>query len=331
MNLYRRIFESIPDALLVIDEDGRIALLNAQAGRLFGYGVEELTGESIEILIPERYADHHADFRAAYGTEPRLRTMGARLELSGRRKDGSEFPVDIMLGPMRDGEASSTLCVVRDVTDRQQTEQLLASLREKEVLLKEVHHRVKNNLAVISSLFYLQSTYTSDEPTIRILHESQERVRSMALVHETLYRSENLAAVDFAEYARDLSRRLVRAYRPHGREIRLATELESVSMGIDLAVPCGLILNELITNALTHAFGDGDGDLRVALRHTGDGRCELRVEDTGVGLPPDLDVERSTSLGLRLIRSLIRQIDGRFELRSMSPGTEALISLRIER
>jgi two-component sensor histidine kinase len=189
---------------------------------------------------------------------------------------------------------------------------------------------VKNNLAVISSLFYLQSTYTSDEPTIRILQESQDRVRSMALVHETLYRSENFAAVDFAEYASSLSERLLRSHSPPGSRITLLTDLESIALGIDLAVPCGLILNELVTNALRHAFGaDTTGTIRLVLRRDDGGQAMLQVIDDGVGVPAALEVESLSSLGMRLIRSLTRQLDGTFALLPASPGTEARLTFAI--
>jgi two-component sensor histidine kinase len=263
-------------------------------------------------------------------TEPRSRPMGAGLDLFGRRKDDTEFPVDIMLSPIESGDGPLILCVVRDITERKRAERVLHSLHEKEVLLKEVHHRVKNNLAVISSLFYLQSTYTHDEPTIRILQESQDRVRSMALVHETLYRSEDFAAADFAQYAATLSEQLLRSHKPISSTIQLSTDLESVPMGIDLAVPCGLILNELLTNALKHAFPEGrGGEVCVALKKRADGTCLLRVADSGVGIPEGFDIDTAPSLGLRLIRSLARQIDGAFELERAGQGTDARLTFKM--
>src|SRR5262249_41433950 len=160
----------------------------------------------------------------------------------------------------------------------------------KEVLLKEIHHRVKNNLAVISSLFYLQSTYASDDQAIRMFQESQDRVRSMALVHESLYRSENLAAIDFAEYARTLATNLFRSYSLPSSNIDLQGELQPVTLSIDTAIPCGLILNELISNCLKHAFPPGQpGEIRLDL-HRQNGTCILRVMDNGLGMPLDLDV-----------------------------------------
>lgn len=199
---------------------------------------------------------------------------------------------------------------------------------DKEVLLKEIHHRVKNNLAVISSLFYLESSQASDEATRALLQQSQDRVRAMALVHEALYRSENLAEVDLAEYSASLCSQLLAVYALPGSEVKLAMDVEPVRIGIDLAVPCGLILNELVTNALKHAFPKGAaGELRLVLRRTETGGCVLSLRDNGVGLRPER-IPGADSLGLRIVRLMSRQIDAAFELVSTATGTEASIIWR---
>lgn len=332
MEIFERIFEFTPDALLVVGQDGRIRRANYQAEVLFGHPRRELVGMAVEEMIPQRFAKGHSRHREGYLGGPRVRPMGAGLELFAKRSDGSEFPVDIMLSPMESDDGRVVLCVVRDVTERRKVEQRVRdSLREKEVLLQEIHHRVKNNLAVISSLFYLQSTRTTDVDTIAILTESQDRVRSMALVHETLYRSGNLSSVNFAEYAISLCDELARGHRLPGRSIEFRTQMEPLHMNIDIAVPCGLILNELVTNSLKHAFPEGKaGYIDLRIHRLPDGRGELTVRDDGIGTGGRQTSATRSSLGIRLIESLTRQIDGTFEMRDGGPGTIATLSIPLE-
>jgi PAS domain S-box-containing protein len=187
-------------------------------------------------------------------------------------------------------------------------ERIRKSLEEKEVLLKEIHHRVKNNLQIISSLLNLQSGQVKDKHLVEILRESQNRIRSMALIHERLYRSEDLSRVDFAQYVNGLTTYLVRSYAGDSRSVTLHVDVQDVSLGVDLAIPCGLIINELVSNCLKHAFPPGArGGVTVALRKEGES-CLLRVEDDGVGLPRDVDLKKVESLGLQLVETLSTQI-----------------------
>ncbi|MBI5651882.1 MAG: GAF domain-containing protein [Chloroflexi bacterium] len=195
------------------------------------------------------------------------------------------------------------------------TEQIRVSLAEKEVLLKEIHHRVKNNLQIISSLLNLQNAQIKDPTAREVLRDSQNRVRSMALVHERLYRAEDLARVDLGEYARGLSANILRSYGATTERIALAANADSVLVGIDIAISCGLILNELIANAVKHAFpGERRGTLRVELRADAASQVRLIVADDGIGFPADLDFRNTTSLGLQLVTTLVNQLNGRIEL-----------------
>ena len=215
-------------------------------------------------------------------------------------------------------------------TSEQATVELRASEERKEALLREVHHRVKNNLAVVCSLFYLQSTQSKDKETVEIFRDMENRVHSMALVHESLYRSENLARINFADYAQALAKDILDSHGSPDAGIRLQSELEPVVMSADLAIPCGLILNELISNAFKHGFPNGaGGDIKVTLHKKEDGTCTLCVQDSGVGIPAHLDLNRNKSLGLRLVRSLTHQIGGAFELVKNSPGTLANVQFTV--
>ena len=215
---------------------------------------------------------------------------------------------------------------------QQVTAKLRASEERKEALLREVHHRVKNNMAVICSLFYLQSTHTKDKETVQIFHDMENRVHSMALVHESLYGSENLARIDFAEYATALAKDILSSHGGPSMPVKLKSELEPLIMSVDLAVPCGLILNELISNALKHGFPNGaGGEIKLTLRSGPEGKCSLCVEDNGVGIPGDLDVNTRKSLGLRLVQSLAQQIHGSFQLVKIDRGTSACLQFTVDR
>ncbi len=221
--------------------------------------------------------------------------------------------------------------IQQEKISEQVTVELRASEERKEALLREVHHRVKNNLAVICGLFYLQSTHSKDEETVHIFQDMENRVHSMALVHESLYRSENLARINFAEYARGLATDILSSHGSPNAFVSLRSDLEPVIMDADLAIPCGLILNELISNAFKHGFPHGEsGEIKVTLRTGTGGRCTLCVEDTGIGISDHLDLNATKSLGLRLVRSLTQQIRGSFELIRNEPGTSAQLQSMVD-
>jgi PAS domain S-box-containing protein len=206
--------------------------------------------------------------------------------------------------------------IVVDITERKQAEeQLQASLKEKEVLLQEIHHRVKNNMQVISSLLNLQAGYSQDPVTLALIEDSQRRIQSMALVHESLYRSHDLGHINFAHYLRTLAEELWRAYRVDETHVRLHLDTEDVYLDIDKATPCGLLLNELVANCLKHAFPQGRaGDVHIGLHTTPERWVRLVVQDTGCGFPQGLDFRHTESLGLQLVTSLADQLQGTITL-----------------
>lgn len=188
------------------------------------------------------------------------------------------------------------------------------SLYEKKVLLKEIHHRVKNNLQIISSLLNLQSNFIKDQEYLAVFRESQNRIKSMALIHEQLYQSLDLTHINFEEYMNDIVNHLIHAYASDLRRINIKKNIENVSMGIETAIPCGLIINEIISNALKHAFPDKQsGEVKIEFESVNNGYI-LTISDNGIGLPEDFDIEKSKSLGLKLVNMLIKQIDGTLEI-----------------
>ncbi len=249
------------------------------------------------------------------------------MELEVHLPDGRRWFTEASGAPIRDAQGNVTggVAVTVDITARKQAEERLKhSLQEKEVMLKEIHHRVKNNLQVISSLVDLQAA-TLDPALRGQFREVRDRVRSMALVHEKLYQSENLARVEFSDYARSLLTYLWRAHGSGTARIRLTLDLQPVSLSVEKAVPCGLILNELAVNALKHAFaGRAEGEVTVALHTSAEGRVSLRVRDNGVGLPAELDWRESPSLGLRLVQMLAGQLHGTVQAVT-GAGTEFVI------
>ena len=229
------------------------------------------------------------------------------------------------------GEVYRIAGIIDDVTESKQAiEQIKSSLHEKEVLLKEIHHRVKNNMQVITSLLSLQSKTISDEKALAVFEDSQNRVKSMALIHETLYQSKDLSRIDFAEYLQKLVAHVSRSYRIRPNAIKINLKVNDVSLPIDTAVPCGLIINELASNALKYAFpADTKGEVNIMFARADD-QYTLCVSDTGVGLPPDYDPEQSKSLGMKLVRMLTTQLNGEMECRN-GVGTTFQITFPEER
>jgi PAS domain S-box-containing protein len=227
-----------------------------------------------------------------------------------------------MLGP--DGKPTHIVGLVMDITERKISEEALrTSLNEKEILLKEVHHRVKNNMQVISSLLSLQSSHVKDKFDAELFHESQMRVKSMAIVHERLYRSPDLSSIEFGDYVQAIVDELLHSYRRSGIEFQ--TTIERVRFGVDTAIPCGLLINELVTNAIKHAFPDGrEGHVRISATRDA-GRVTVSVSDNGVGLPEGFDFAGESTLGVTIIRALAEQLEGTLSI-ERSDGTLITVS-----
>jgi PAS domain S-box-containing protein len=318
---FRQVVESAPNAMVMINRMGAIEMVNAQAERVFGYQRAEMLGQPVEMLVPERFRQNHPDLRNSFFGDPQSRPMGAGRDLYALRRDGSEFPVEIGLNPIETDEGTMVLSAIVDISDRKHREDnIQAALREKDILLGEIHHRVKNNLQIVHSLLDLQSTNITDTQVLGMLKESQNRIRSMALIHQTLYESKDFARVDFRNFLDMLISTLVSSYGVNSECIRLTVNLTEVLLPINVAIPCGLAVNELVSNALKHAFpANRMGEITISLAYDDEERVALSVSDTGVGIPAELDIDRTTTLGLQLVSLLADQLGGTLTIRRRDP------------
>lgn len=318
---FRRVVEAAPNAMVMVNARGIIDMVNAQAEKVFGYDRAELLGQPIEVLVPARFRPQHPTLRGHFFATPDSRPMGAGRDLFGLRKDGSEFPVEIGLNPIETDDGTMVLSAIVDISDRKQKEESIRqALREKDMLLSEVHHRVKNNLQIIHSLLDLQSGQISDENVIAMLRDSQNRIRSMSLIHQTLYQSKDFARVDFANFLDSLLPTLMDSYSIAADRVNLSIAVKGVHLPLNQAIPCGLIVNELISNALKHAFpGDLRGGITVESRLQSGNEVILSVSDDGIGLTEELNVASTATLGLTLVQLLAAQLHGKVDIRRAKP------------
>jgi PAS domain S-box-containing protein len=317
-------------ALFQTDVTGQVTSWNPGAERLFGYTGQEMMGRpASRLFTPE---DQEAGVlqielgRALAGD----RQQDTRWMM---RKDGSRFWAQWVTEPVRDeaGEIRGVAKVLRDETERRRgEEEVQASLAEKEALLKEIHHRVKNNLQVVVSLLSLQAEQINDPTAVEMFRDTEIRVRAIASIHESLYTSEDLAEIEFGAYALTLIQDLFALYGVPTDHIHWEMNAEDMALTITQAIPLGLILNELVVNCLKHAFSDGrDGTIRVSLRYVkellgweqtlDEGSGELCVEDDGIGMPEGFELEQAPSMGLYLVQILTRQLRGSLRWNSGQP------------
>ena len=218
------------------------------------------------------------------------------------------------------------LSIVRDATERKMVENLiLASFKEKEVFLTEIQSRAKDNMQIISSMLSIQSKGIKDKKIMAMFHESQDRIKSMLFIHDRLYRSKNLSRIDFSDFIRSLTKNLFSLYGARIIKIRLIREIEDIYLDIHRAIPCAMIVQELLSNSLKHAFpGEREGEVVVKMKINKDGKHELVVKDDGVGLSKEIDIHRTHTIGLQLVNRLVKQIDGYIELKRKNGATFTL-------
>ncbi|MBV1768546.1 MAG: PAS domain S-box protein, partial [Methanobacterium sp.] len=304
-----KIIDSLRDGFSVLNKEGEHVMVNPALCQMTGYSADELLGQG----PPHPYwADYDADQKilneVIYGDMD-------DFELLFKKKDGSLFPVLVSPSSLMSPEGETYyFATFKDITPfKQIQEDLKKSLQEKEVLMKEIHHRVKNNLQIISSLLSLQSDYIQNQNDLAIFKDSQCRTKSMALIHEKLYQSGLLKSINIRDYIQALVNELIGTYSAERKIINLDMEVEDILLDVDTAIPLGLILNEIIANSLKHAFTEKEGKIKVHLKSS-DNRIQVEVGDNGVGMGDDIDWRNTDSLGLQLVNSLCHQIDGEIEL-----------------
>ena len=313
---FQQVVEGAPNAMVMVDRAGSIVLVNEAAERIFGYTRRELLGRSVDTLLPSGLREHHGEHRDRFHATPTPRAMGAGRNLFGLRKDGTEVPVEIGLNPIETPEGLFVLASIVDITERlRQEERIREALEEKTVLLHEVHHRVKNNLQIVAGLLRLQASRTPDETQRGVLDASVNRVVTMALIHQLLYETDDFAQVALSQYLRRLADMILHTHRDDDARIAFHADLEDVRLDLSRSIPCGLLVNELLTNAFKHAFaGRRRGEVRLRLRRAPQETVRIEVEDNGAGLPDDFEPQTAKSLGLKLAFQLADQLSGTLAL-----------------
>lgn len=352
-----KILSTMSNFLFLLDEEGKIIHVNLKAIELSGYSEEKLLGQTLNFIFPQSFEDSSAvpvENLETILTNKKGKKMPVLTSTSIIKTSKNDVLGLVLVGndisQLKEAEKErdqyrehlEELVEERtkklEKTNHELKKEIIAhekaeaklkdSLDEKDILVKEIHHRVKNNLITISSLLNLQSHYITDEKTLNIFKESQNRAKSMAMIHERLYRTEIGRKIEFGEYLRSLATELFHTYTLDP-EIKLNLELDNVKVDVNSAIPLGLIVNELITNSFKYAFPDGKGDLTIIFKRLDDSEddFELVVSDNGVGFPESVDFRKVDSLGLLLVNNLINQLDGTIEL-DQSQGTKFTIRFK---
>lgn len=322
----RHITDNMLDLIAQTDAQGNFIYASPSFQMVLGYTPEELQGHSIfENLHPDDLAPALQLSKEAFSS-----ALPLSIEIRLRHADGHYVWLECVgKSILVEARPVGAILSGRDITRRKRMEEKVnSSLKEKEVLLKEIHHRVKNNLQVISSLLNLQSQQIQDPAVLAAFRESQDRVRTMALIHEKLYQSDNLAEIEFSQYINNLSAYLIRSYRANSANVRLNIACDPIFLDIDTSMPCGLILNELISNALKYAFPENrPGEIWIEMHLAENHQINLVVADNGIGFGPNFDPLNTSSLGLQLVTALVSQLGGELRFEN-STGTRVEISFQ---
>ncbi|HEY0759943.1 MAG TPA: histidine kinase dimerization/phosphoacceptor domain -containing protein, partial [Acidisarcina sp.] len=335
----RSLLTSSPFCTILCDIAGKIVAVNRACESMLGYSESELLGQDPlmfhdgkEVASRATELSLELGYRVPADISVLMAKQGAGLSEDGEwtyiRKDGSRLPVRLTVYALNNslGEVTGYKSIADDISDRVEKEQSIrAALHEKNVLLGEIHHRVKNNLQIVYSLIDLQCGRLDDAVVLASMRDCQHRVRSMALIHQTLYQSNDFAQVDFGAFLTSLVPTLIESYVAKSERIVLTIDSGGLRLPIDVSIPCGLLVNELISNSLKHAFPDGrQGRITVKFIHLSDRDLELSVSDDGIGIPEGLELTETDSLGLQLVFLLTEQIGGRMDVHRADPTSFVL-------
>jgi len=304
---YRELADMLPQTVFETDTNAQLTFMNVYGFEMFGYSQEHLENglNILELIIEEERGISKDKIKEV------LKGDNSGDEYTAKRMDGTLFPIIIHSNPIFNREIFEGFRgIIIDISNiKDAEEKIRASLKEKEVLLQEIHHRVKNNMQIISSLLSLQANHTDSEEIAEILKESRGRVKSMAMIHEKLYHSQNLGKLNMLEYINNLATDIVSSYSTNSTDIILDMDVENISLNIDTAIPMGLMVNELVSNSVKHAFPNKKGVISLKLKYMDDYYL-LSVSDNGIGFPENFNIEDSSSLGLKLVKSLAIQLEG---------------------
>ncbi len=323
---YRALFDRSLDSVFIHDFYGNLIDANQTTLDRFGFSKEEIKSINFIDLIADKKQ------------VPRMKKALKELRETSRQKEATQFKLKTKSGKIiwveteasviyEEGKPQAVQEIARDITKRKLSEkQIKENLHEKEILLREIHHRVKNNMQVIISLLRIQSSGIKDKKYKDFLKTSQERIYSMVLIHDKLYQSKNFDRVAFAQYIKSFVTHLFHTYNYNSDLIKLSLDLEEIKFDINRAIPLGLILNELVSNVLKHAFPEGrKGKLSIRLFQEKTGKNILLISDNGVGIPAEIDIRNSKTFGLQIVHDLVRQIKGSMQINTEN-GTEIKIT-----
>jgi PAS domain S-box-containing protein len=323
---FKAIINNSSDIIRILDKNGKVVFDSPASERILGYPLGSLNGtDPIEFIHPDDVEVVKNNLKKVY-KNPEHRTP---IEFRIKKADDTYLPVESIAQNMFDVPSVGGIVVnTHPIKARKEMEnEIKSSLREKEILLKEIHHRVKNNMQIISSLLNLQKEYVEEEEAVNVLQESQNRVKTMSLIHEKLYQSNDIAHINIAEYIENLVNDLFYSYAIKRENIKSVLDINEIKLNIETALPCGLIISELVSNTLKYAFpNDKKGELKVSLVRKGEGFL-LIIEDNGVGLPEDIDFKNTDSLGMQLVINLVEQLEGEITLDN-SNGSKFLITFK---